>query len=88
MFSYDASDTKKVALKLHRQFGHPSCERLIQMIRNSGVKDSNLEDKISAITEECDICRKFKKVPPRPVVSTPMAATFNETITMDLKKVW
>ena len=86
MFSYDAKKVEKVAIKLHKQFGHPSSQRLIQMIRNSGVKDSKLENKICQISENCETCIKFKKAPPRPVVSIPMANTFNEAISMDLKK--
>ena len=85
MFSYNSGEVEKVAVKLHKQFGHPSASRLVSMVRNSGMKDANLENKISQVTDECETCKKFQKSPPRPVVSVPLADNFNDVISMDLK---
>ena len=81
-----SSDHLKKAEKLHRQFGHPSADRLIRMMRNADIKDLELERKIRNITETCDVCVKHKRPSPRPVVSVPMAEKFNDVVAMDLKK--
>ena len=75
----------KTAWKLHRQFGHPSADRLVKLLRAAGSKNKHLEAEIQALSESCDTCKKFKKAPPRPVVSMPMSYRFNEMIAMDLK---
>ena len=70
---------------MHKQFGHPSAVRLNTMIDNAGVKDKVLKKKVIKATENCDSCVKFKKPPPKPVVSVPLASHFNEGIAMSLK---
>ena len=40
----------------------------------------------SEIPESCEVCLKFKKTPARPVVSLPLAITFNEVVLLDLKE--
>ena len=85
MFSVADRDIVKVASKLHRQFGHPTSDRLINLVRNSGCMDKNLEIAIVDITKKCVTCCKFRKPVPRPTVSLPMASKLNETIAMDLK---
>ena len=76
---------KQTALKLHRQFGHPSSERLIKMLQNAGVKNMKLEKSIHDVRDNCDVCIKFSKAPPKPIVSIPLADSFNEVLAMDLK---
>ena len=34
---------RNIANKLHRQFGHPTCDKLIKLIRNAGINDKLLE---------------------------------------------
>ena len=49
-----------------------------------------MDDEISQIVDnisvECETCKRYKKTPPTPVVSLPLATRFNEVIAMDLKK--
>lgn len=78
-------DVQKTALKLHRQFGHPTPTKLIRLITDAGIKNSALERAVEKVTKECDTCLRFQKAKPRPVVCMPMASTFNEVIAMDLK---
>ena len=40
---------------------------------------------LQIITEECETCKRFKRPPARPVVSLPLATTFNDTVAMDIK---
>lgn len=78
-------DVQRTALKLHRQFGHPTQAKLIKLITDSGIKNSDLERAVAKITKECGTCLRFQKAKPRPVVCMPMASKFNEVIAMDLK---
>ncbi|CAG2236725.1 unnamed protein product [Mytilus edulis] len=41
---------------------------------------------VDEITEGCDVCKKYKKTPARPVVSLPLATEFNEVVAVDLKE--
>ncbi len=75
---------KKIA-KLHKQFAHLSSERLIKLIRNAGIIDKSVGDIVDDVTTSCDVCKRFKKAPPRPAVGFPLATVFNETVVLDLK---
>ena len=77
--------TRQKAIKLHRQFAHPTSDKLLKLLRNSGNEDKDLEEEIARITKNCKVCQEFKKPPPRPVVGLPMATRFNECVAMDLK---
>ena len=77
-----------ITLKLHRQFTYPSQEKLLQLIKNAGEPwcgNQNLVQEIKNVSNNCPTCKKYKKVPPRPVVGLPMATEFLETVAMDLK---
>jgi len=51
------------------------------------VTDKNVMDIIQEVTDKCEICRKFKKPLPRPVVAFPTATSFCEVVAMDLKDI-
>lgn len=85
LYTSDKKCAKQTASKLHKQFGHPSPERLIKMIVNAGFKNLELEKEIKNISSNCITCLKFKKAAPRPIVSVPLAENFNEIIAIDLK---
>ena len=79
---------KEIAVKLHRSFAHPSAEKLLKLINNSGQEwseNADLKKEIKEVTINCEICKRYKKAPPRPVVSLPIACQFQETVAMDLK---
>lgn len=78
-------DCDRVALKLHRQFAHPSSDKLKKLLQNANRLDEDLRVAVDRVTSECETCRKYKKPRPRPIVSMPMATAFNETVAMDLK---
>ena len=79
---------KDIAIKLHRQFAHPTSNKLIKLIESAGDKWKNnteLKNEIVNVTNNCNTCKIFKKPPPRPVVGLPMASKFLECIAIDLK---
>ena len=85
LFSINDSSLKQIAVKLHKQFAHPSSEKLIKLIKKSGCYDGHLIEEIQSISDSCDVCLKYKKTPPRPAVCLPLSYTFNDTVAMDLK---
>ena len=57
------------------------------------VPNDQCELVLEDLSKNCETCLKFKKTPPRPIVSLPLATQFNEAVVMDLKekvksKVW
>ena len=55
--STDMSNKKKVAQKLHSQFSHPTSDKLIRLVDNTGLhEDRELKEQICNISEECTIC--------------------------------
>ena len=87
LISLHDENKKAVATKLHKQFSHPSSEKLLKLVNNAGVNDKMLEKAIIEVTNACETCLKFKKPALKPIVSMPMSSKFNDTISMDLK-VW
>ena len=85
------SSPSQTALKLHRQFAHPSAERLIKLVLSQGKECEDLVKAIQEVTNNCEVCIVYRRPPPRPVVGFSMATRFNQCVAMDLKKfgkVW
>ena len=78
-------DHSTIARKLHQQFAHPSAKRLIDLIKTSGCDDNELFKAIQNVSQICDTCKRYKKAPPKPSVTFPLATQFNETVALDLK---
>ena len=55
------SGGREMALKLHRQFVHPSPVKFLKLLRDAGVNNSLLEKAVSEVSEKCEICFKFKR---------------------------
>ena len=89
--SEDLSDNnmKKIAVKLHRQFCHPSKERLIKLLKQSQLYDATFYKVVEAITDSCQFCLKYKSPKLKPVVAFPRASDyhFNQVVSMDLKEI-
>lgn len=81
----DNTECLKRALKLHKQFAHPSSTKLKKLIHDAGIVDHPIFDSIDKVTQDCSICKRYKQTPPRPAVAFPLASTFNDTVAMDLK---
>lgn len=77
----------KAARKLHLQFGHPSVERLQKLVKHADKGQTQLLSAIQTITDECTVCQLYKRPSRRPVVTIPMASTFNNVVAIDLKEI-
>ena len=40
-------DKEKMASKLHTQFGHATCDRIMQLIKDAGIEDKVFESKLN-----------------------------------------
>ena len=47
--------------------------------------DEELKKLIKKVSDECAICKIYRKTPQRPIVGLPIATSFQECIAMDLK---
>ena len=79
-------EKEKIAIKLHRQFSHPSSDKLIPLLKDANINDKQLFDMVKNINGNCKVCQKYKKPKPKPIVSFPLAKTFTETVALDLKE--
>lgn len=80
------SSLKKALVKIHRQFAHPSTERLKLLLKDCGSWRDNMREILDQIHAECDICKIYARTPARPAVAAPMAKEFNDKVAIDLKK--
>ena len=62
-----------------------SYDKLSKFLTNAGVKDGQFFDILLEFSAKCDVCLKYKKKNPRPVVGLSLAKEFNDVIAMDLK---
>ena len=63
----DKSKKKKkyIAIKLHKQFGHPKSARLIDLIKTAGISDKDLLDMVKDLDKSCEICMTYKRSKPQ-----------------------
>ena len=88
MFAAELSgDVRRVAIKLHKQFAHPPSEKLIDLLKSADLLNDELKQEVIKVSDDCEVCCKFKKPSARPIVSMPLASKFNDVVAMDLK-VW
>lgn len=78
---------KRMLVKLHRQFGHASAEKLESLFKNAGLIDKEVCVLLRKIVEDCDICVRYKRTPPKPAVGLPLATEFNQVVGVDLHTI-
>ena len=80
-----SQEKKSVAMKLHKQFCHPTTFRLRKLLQDGGVNDEEFFKLIEEVEKTCDICCKYKLPPSKPIVCFPLFKKFNESVEMDIK---
>ena len=78
---------QEVAMKLHRRFAHASSNQLIRLFNNANIKNKAVFDELKNVEKICEFCTKHKRASPIPSVSIPLAYSFNEMVSMDLKQI-
>ena len=79
-------DLLKALNKLHYQFGHPVKGKLMKLLVDAKVWESNFDSCLDKIEENCQICKVHKRTPRKPVVAMPMSHDFNDAVCVDLKQ--
>ena len=72
--------------KIHRQFGHPSKQRLCNLLKDANKWKDEYLPLINKLHDGCEACKLHAKTLPRPIVALPAACEFSEVLTMDLKE--
>ena len=72
-----SEDKLKIATKLHRQFSHPSGNKLCKLAKDAGVTDKEFLKILADIPTSCEFCIRHKKVEPKPVVGFSLGSYFN-----------
>ena len=85
-FNGDEKNKKEKIRKIHQQFGHPSVRRLKQLLKDAAVDDELCFIYAEEISMECEVCKKYKRTPSRPIVSMRFAKDFNDVVAIDLKE--
>ena len=83
----DETKMRKKALKLHRQFAHAPAYKLQSMLRNAGFTKKEFMKALEIVCSNCEVCQRYAKPKPRPVVGLPRGTVFNDCVAMDLKTV-
>lgn len=83
----DEKEKINMSRKLHKQFGHASSEKLINLLKKAGNTDKDIFKCIEKVVSECVTCQRYKKPAPRPVVCFPRATDHNQTVAMDLHQL-
>ncbi|CAG2191494.1 unnamed protein product [Mytilus edulis] len=78
---------KEILLKLHKQFGHASSDKLLSLLQSTGSVDSETKTILKDICTKCLICHKFKHPKAKPVVAFSHANDFNQIVAMDLHEI-
>ena len=84
--SKGTEEKRKMVLKLHRQFSHPSKERLRSLVTSADIKDQEFLKLFETVSNECEVCQLYKKTSPKPIVGFSNVRVFNQTVAMDLKE--
>ena len=66
------AEKRKIAFKLHRQFGHADKKRICDLLHDANVHDSDLGKLLGDMKKTCEVCARYKRCQSRPVVKTSM----------------
>ena len=73
--------------KVHKNLCHKSEAQMMKLFQMAGRLSKRTRETILNLLENCQICRQFKKTPPRPRVRMPKAVKTNQVVSLDLKEV-
>ena len=89
LFSDDEKDLteaeEKEILKLHRYFAHRSGSKLWENLFQPAGKFKGKKKYVLNFLDQCEICKRHKRSPPKPKVGLPKAKDVNEVVSIDLK---
>ena len=87
VFNVDLLDINNGRLRKHVQiFFYKSEEQLMKLFQMAGKDTARIKSIVKDVVETCNICRRYKKTPPRPKVAMPKANTVKEVVSLYLKE--
>ena len=72
-------------MKLHKFFAHRNATKLWENLLQPSGRMRGKKRLIVKFLEKCDVCRRYRRTPPRPKVGLPKAKDVNEVVSIDLK---
>ena len=87
MEDLNEKDLRNQVQKVHKNLCHKSEKQMIKLFLMAGKLNKRTRNVIRDVVEQCQVCRKFKKTPPRPKVAMSKAVTTNQVVSLDLKEV-
>jgi transposase InsO family protein len=80
-------EKRRILVKLHRQFGHATADRVGRLLKSAGEQSQDTFDLLQDVVDNCDVCAKYRSATPRPVVGFSLASDYNETVAVDLHQL-
>ena len=80
-------DKQKIVVKLCKQFGHASVDRLTRLFKSAGTTDTDTLGLLQVVVEFFFICAQHRKPSCKPVVCLPLATGYSETVAVDLHEL-
>ena len=81
----DKTEKIKKVSKIHKVLAHPLPHILKYFFKNSSDNEKEVLEAVDSVTDNCDVCRRFRKSPSRPKVGLPVSSDFNDCVALDLK---
>ena len=82
----DSHNLRKHVVKIHKNLCHKSEVQMLRLFKIAGKDNHKIRKVIKDVVDTCNICKRFKKTPPRPRVAMPKAYSVNEVVSVDLKE--
>ena len=86
LLEMDEKELRQHIKKVHKNLSHKTEEQLVKLFQMAGKDTAKVKNSIKHVVETCNICRRYKKTPPRPKVAMPKALSINEVVSVDLKE--
>ena len=80
------NDLKKHIRKIHRNLGHKSEKQLNLLLRMVKQTGPNITAALREVSEDCEVCKRYKKTPQKPRIMMAKANTANEVVSLDLSE--
>ena len=76
---------KDELIKIHKRFAHPSKAKFKSLLVDTNIWNDEYSDFVIELYEKCEICHRFKVIPPRPLASLSLANDFNDAVGTNLR---
>ena len=82
----EGKDLRKHLIKVHKNLGHKSEQQILRLFKMAGNDSKAIREMLKNIVNTCNVCKRFRKTPPRPRIALAKANSTNEVVSVDLKE--